>query len=190
MLNCFCCYVIKSAGETAKEALLSDIWNLLLIEINLSQIKIADIKREEVCAVSQYLLFTSSFGLHDTVTLPSTPNILNGLTSVKITSYYHISFLPMLSLENLQLFLLFTSLTLLLTLYFKLSLPAKYHLIFPSVKLTVHLETGVDCHSVNLESKRGHRPFLLHLVTLWRWPFKVETCQKNSDKNRLIGIMI
>ena len=36
------------------------------------------------------------------------------------------------------------TLTLLLTLYFKLSLPAKYHLIFPSVKLMVHLETGVD----------------------------------------------
>ena len=35
-------------------------------------------------------------------------------------------------------------LTLPLTIYFKLSLPAKYHLIFPSVNLTVHLETGVD----------------------------------------------
>ena len=33
---CFCCYVIKSAGETAKKVLLSAIWNLLLIEISLS----------------------------------------------------------------------------------------------------------------------------------------------------------
>ena len=46
MINCFCCYVIKSAGETAKKVLLSVIWNLLLIEINLSQIRISDSKRE------------------------------------------------------------------------------------------------------------------------------------------------
>ena len=35
-------------------------------------------------------------------------------------------------------------LTLPLTLHFKLLVPAKYHLIFPSVKLMVHLETGMD----------------------------------------------
>ena len=48
---CVFCYVIKSAGETAKKVLLSVIWNLMLIEIHLSQIRILDIKREEVCAV-------------------------------------------------------------------------------------------------------------------------------------------
>ena len=58
MINCFCCYVIKSAGETAKKVLLSIFWNLLLIEINLSQITISDSKREKVCAVCPYPLFT------------------------------------------------------------------------------------------------------------------------------------
>ena len=43
--------------ETAKKVLLSVIWNILLIEINLSQIRILDIKREKVCAVFPYLLF-------------------------------------------------------------------------------------------------------------------------------------
>ena len=57
MINCFCCYVIKSAGETAKSVLLSVIWNLLLIEINLFQIRISGSKREKVCAVCPYLLF-------------------------------------------------------------------------------------------------------------------------------------
>ena len=50
MINCFCCYVIKSAGEIAKKVLLSMNWNLLLIEIDLSQIRISDSKREKVCA--------------------------------------------------------------------------------------------------------------------------------------------
>ena len=59
--NCFCCYVIKSAGETAKKVLLSVIWNLLLIEINLSQIRISDSKLEKVCAVCLYLLFNELF---------------------------------------------------------------------------------------------------------------------------------
>ena len=58
MINCFCCYVIKSAGEIAKRVLLSIFWNLLLIEINLSQIRISGSKREKVCAVCPYLLFT------------------------------------------------------------------------------------------------------------------------------------
>ena len=57
MINCFCCYVIKSAGETAKEVLLSIIWNLMLIELYLSKIRISDSKREKVCAVCPYLLF-------------------------------------------------------------------------------------------------------------------------------------
>ena len=48
---CFCSYVIKSTGETANKVLLSVIWITLLIEINLSQIRTLDIKREEVCAV-------------------------------------------------------------------------------------------------------------------------------------------
>ena len=52
-------YVIKSAGETAKKVLLSVIWNLMLIETHLSQIRISDGKREEVCAVCPYLLFLS-----------------------------------------------------------------------------------------------------------------------------------
>ena len=33
MINCFCRYVIKSAGEIAEKVLLSIIWNLLLIEM-------------------------------------------------------------------------------------------------------------------------------------------------------------
>ena len=57
MINCFCCYVIKSAGQIAKKVLLSVISNLLLIEINLSQIRISDSKREKVCAAYPYLLF-------------------------------------------------------------------------------------------------------------------------------------
>ena len=57
MINCFCCYVIKSAEEIAKKVLLSIFWNLLLIEINLSQIRITDSKREKVCVVCPYLLF-------------------------------------------------------------------------------------------------------------------------------------
>ena len=56
MVNCFCCYVIKSAGESTKKVLLTVIWNLLLIERNLSQISISDNKREKVCAVCSYLL--------------------------------------------------------------------------------------------------------------------------------------
>ena len=55
-INCFYCYVIKSAGEIAKKVLLSIIWNLLFIEINLSQIWLSDTKREKVCAVCPYLL--------------------------------------------------------------------------------------------------------------------------------------
>ena len=56
MINYFCCYVIKLAGEIAKK-ILSIFWNLLLMEINLSQITISDCKREKVCAVCPYLLF-------------------------------------------------------------------------------------------------------------------------------------
>ena len=54
---CFSCYVIKSAEEAANKVLLSVVWNPLLIEINLSQIRALDIKREKVCAVCPYLLF-------------------------------------------------------------------------------------------------------------------------------------
>ena len=57
---CFCCYVIKPAGEAV---LLSVVWNLLLIEINLSQIRISDSKREKVCAVYPYLLFLNGKGV-------------------------------------------------------------------------------------------------------------------------------
>ena len=56
MINCFCCYLIKSAGEIANKVFLSIFWNLLLIEISLSQIRISDSKREKVCAVYPYLL--------------------------------------------------------------------------------------------------------------------------------------
>ena len=57
VINCFCCYVIKTAGETARKVLLSYIWNLPLIEINLSQIRISHNKREKVCAVCPHILF-------------------------------------------------------------------------------------------------------------------------------------
>ena len=56
-INCFCCYVIKLAGETAKKVLLTVIRNRMLIEIHLSQIRISESKREKVCAVCPYLLF-------------------------------------------------------------------------------------------------------------------------------------
>ena len=54
---CFYCYVIKLAGEVANKVLLYVVGNPLLIEINLSQIRTLDIKREKVCAVCPYLLF-------------------------------------------------------------------------------------------------------------------------------------
>ena len=54
---CMCCSVIKSAGEAANKVLLSVVWNPLLIEINLSQIRALGIKREKVCSVCSYLLF-------------------------------------------------------------------------------------------------------------------------------------
>ena len=57
VINCFCCYVINLAGETAKNVLLPIIWNLLLIEISLSEIRISYSKREKVCAVCPYLSF-------------------------------------------------------------------------------------------------------------------------------------
>ena len=69
-INCFCCYIIKSAEEAAKKVLLSVIWNLMLIEIHFFQIRISDSKREKVCAVCPYLLFSihwvtlSRFGLN------------------------------------------------------------------------------------------------------------------------------
>ena len=59
----FCCYVIKSAGGTAKKVLLSVIWNPLLIEINLSQIRTLDTKREKVCTVCPYLLFQNALSM-------------------------------------------------------------------------------------------------------------------------------
>ena len=58
---CFSCYVIKSAGEAANKVLLFVIWNPLLIEINISQIRTLDIKREKVCTVCPYLLFIFLF---------------------------------------------------------------------------------------------------------------------------------
>ena len=71
MINCFYCYVIKSAGEIIKKVLLSIFWNLLIIEINLSQIRILDSKCENVCAVCLYLFFffSSANPLHFTCTM-------------------------------------------------------------------------------------------------------------------------
>ena len=59
MINCFCCYVIKSAQETAKKVFLSLPSHLksTAYKINLFQIRILDIKREKVCAVWPYILF-------------------------------------------------------------------------------------------------------------------------------------
>ena len=48
---------IKSAGETAWKVLLLVISNALLVEINLSQTRTLDIKREKVCAVCPYHVF-------------------------------------------------------------------------------------------------------------------------------------
>ena len=50
------CYLISNRGRN--KVLLSVVWNPLLIEINLSQIRTFDIKREKVCAVCPYLLFS------------------------------------------------------------------------------------------------------------------------------------
>ena len=60
-IYCFCCYVNKSAGETAKKLLLCNLKSTV-IEINLSQIRTLDIKREKVCTVfpTFYLTFASS----------------------------------------------------------------------------------------------------------------------------------
>ena len=58
MISCYCCYVFKSEREIVKEVLLSVIWNLLLIQINRFGIRILYMKREKVCAVCPYLLFT------------------------------------------------------------------------------------------------------------------------------------
>ena len=53
---CFCCYVIKSAGEAANKVLLSVVWNPLPIEINLSQIRALDINARKYvrCARNFY----------------------------------------------------------------------------------------------------------------------------------------
>ena len=61
MISCFCCYVIKSSEEIAKKVLLSIFLNLLLIEINISQIWISDSKREKVCAVCPYFLLKFNY---------------------------------------------------------------------------------------------------------------------------------
>ena len=71
--------------------------------------------------------------------------------------------------------------------YFVHSLYALWHL----VRYKKPFKAGSQySHSVVVELKWGDRPFILHLVTLWRWYLKVETCQENSDKKRLIRIMI
>ena len=57
MINYSCCYIIISAGVTAKKVLLSVIWYPLIIEINLSQIRISDNKREKVCACAHTFCF-------------------------------------------------------------------------------------------------------------------------------------
>ena len=56
MINCFCCYVSKLEGEIAKKVLLSVIWNPMLIEINLSQIRTLYTKCKKV-SVCLYLIF-------------------------------------------------------------------------------------------------------------------------------------
>ena len=75
MINCFCSYIIKPAGETTKKVLLSVIRNLILIEIHLSQIRISDSKRKKVYAVCPYILFYSfsptTFSFHHFSTLIS-----------------------------------------------------------------------------------------------------------------------
>ena len=48
---------VKPAGETANKVLVSVVWNWLLVEINLSQIRTLDIKRKKVCVVCSYLYF-------------------------------------------------------------------------------------------------------------------------------------
>ena len=72
MINCFCCYIIKSAAETAKKVLLSVISNLLLIQINISQIRISDNKHEEVLRCARTFYFYSFWdfsGIADSVIL-------------------------------------------------------------------------------------------------------------------------
>ena len=59
MINYFCCYVIKLAGQTTKKVLLSVIWNTLFIEINLYQIRTLDIKREKVHMCGVHVPFIS-----------------------------------------------------------------------------------------------------------------------------------
>ena len=70
--------------------------------------------------------------------------------------------------------------------------PMAYGVIAPSFFIWVIMKINF-CNLVNkfFPKLLLIRPTVLSfLVSLWRWPFKVERCQKNSDKNRLIGIMI
>ena len=62
MINCFCYYVIKSAGETTNESYVISHLKYIAYRKNISQIRISDSKREEVCAVRPYLLFTVNLG--------------------------------------------------------------------------------------------------------------------------------
>ena len=55
-IYCFCCYVIESADS--QKCIVIVIGNPLRIKINLSQIMTLSIKREKVCAVCPYLLFS------------------------------------------------------------------------------------------------------------------------------------
>ena len=60
MINCFCSMLLNQQERPPRKYCyhLSVISNTLLMEINLSQIRTLDIKREKVCAVCPYLLFS------------------------------------------------------------------------------------------------------------------------------------
>ena len=80
---------IKSAGEIAKKVSLSVLWNLLLIEINLSQISRSGSKREKVCVVCPYLLFYFRATLGVKEVLQSSKNSTSIFISFLIVHHSH-----------------------------------------------------------------------------------------------------
>ena len=97
---CFCYYVIKSAGEAANEVLLSVVWNPLLVEINLSQIRTFDIKREKVRAVCPYLLLKFIFPHSIDMGQFSNCGTRTTCGTSKVVRWYAIKFTKILNLNK------------------------------------------------------------------------------------------
>ena len=103
MFNCFCCYVIKSAGEITKKVLLPVIWNLMLIEIHLSQIRISGSKREKVLYVRYARTFYSKAVGYQR------RNVLNMFSNTMIIIYKECDNLCVFSNDTMYFFFIFYS---------------------------------------------------------------------------------